>query len=30
MSSAHLLGAELVVKTTTGETYKGELFWYAE
>ena len=27
-SVSHLLGTEVTVRTTTGETYKGELFWY--
>lgn len=26
--SGHLLGTELVVKTTSGESLRGDLFWY--
>jgi hypothetical protein len=26
--AGHLLGTELIVKTTSGDTFRGELFWY--
>lgn len=25
--AGHLLGTELIVKTTSGDTFRGELFW---
>jgi hypothetical protein len=27
-SVSHLLGTEVAIRTTTGESFKGELFWY--